>query len=139
MGVLLLPQYPLCRRDCMDFKKTKIFKNLNIRDIQNAQHRISPSQKLHSQNCNIMFSIIVIFQICQSKNFSTKTGKSGLLFSVNFIIPVLSNICDLLHDAVTLTYFKNMKTFIEKCYSQKNTELIVNSSTNNTASVFDII
>ena len=32
----------------------------------------------------------------------------------NFSVPLLSNICDLLHDAITLTYFKNMKTFVGK-------------------------
>ena len=32
----------------------------------------------------------------------------------NFSVPLLSNICDLLHDAITLTYLKNMKTFVEK-------------------------
>ena len=48
MGVLLPPKHPLCRRVCMDDKKTKIFKNLNIRDIQNAYHRI---EILRIRNC----------------------------------------------------------------------------------------
>ena len=36
MGVLLSPKYPLGRRACLESKKTKILKNLSIRDIQNA-------------------------------------------------------------------------------------------------------
>ena len=33
---IMSPRHPLCRRVCMDSKKTKIFKISNIGDIQNA-------------------------------------------------------------------------------------------------------
>ena len=64
MRVLLLPQHLLCRRVCMHNKKTKIFKNLDITDIQNIQHRFFPIYKLHFYNCNIIFSFRGIVQFC---------------------------------------------------------------------------
>ena len=35
--------HPLCRKASVDSKKTKIFKSLNIKDIQNAWHRNCPN------------------------------------------------------------------------------------------------
>ena len=75
MGVLLSPQYPLCHRACMHSKKKKIFKNLNIRNIQNNYHRKSPSQKLHSYNCNITFHLELMLNSVGLKILGLKLAK----------------------------------------------------------------
>ena len=65
--VLLSPQHPICRRASMDSKKIKIFKNLNIRDIQ-----MSSTEILRVRNY-VHITVILFFHLeLMSKSVSLK-------------------------------------------------------------------
>ena len=66
-GMLLPPQHPLCLRTQMDCKKTKVFKNLNIRNIETLRFR-----KCIYITVILYFHLVLNIEICQSNTLSSK-------------------------------------------------------------------